>query len=130
MQDRNTPSQTDQLSTPDKPSGLRVRIALSVGLCLVASLAPLFLEIARYSEGESRVAEMIGALGGLLALAVLTFPAGIVPVLLCWLLVRNGIATPSEGVAAVMPVFIAVGYLQWFVLVPKFVRRGSKAASR
>lgn len=130
MQDRNTPSQTDQLSTPDKPSWRRFRIALYVGLCLVASLAPLFLEIARYPDGESRVAEMIGALGGLLALAVLTFPAGIVPVLLCWLLVWNGIATPSEGVAAVVPVFIAVGYLQWFVWIPKFVRRGSKAASR
>lgn len=130
MQDRNTPSQTDQLSTPDKPSGRRVRIALYVGLCLVASLVPLFLESARAPGGESGVAETLGAVGGLVALAVLTFPAGIVPVLLCWLLVWNGIATPSEGVAAVMPVFIAVGYLQWFVLVPKFVRRGSKAASR
>lgn len=130
MQDRNTPPLTDSLSTPDKPSGRRFRIALYVGLCLVASLAPMFLEIARYPDGESRVAEMIGALGGLLALAVLTFPAGIVPVLLCWLLVWNGIATPSEGVAAMVPVFIAVGYLQWFVWIPKFVRRGSKATSR
>lgn len=94
MQDRNTPPQTDLLSTPDKPFGRRVRIALYVGLCLVASLAPLFLEIARYPEGESRAAEMIGALGGLLALAVLTFPAGFVPVVLWWLLV--GVASPRR----------------------------------
>lgn len=130
MQDRNTPPQTDLFSTPDKPSGRRVRIALYVGLCLVVSLVPLVLEIAHYPDGESRVAEMLGAFGGLLALAVLTFPAGIVPVFLWWLQVWNGIATPSEGVAGVMPVFIAVGYLQWFVWIPRLARRGSKAASR
>lgn len=130
MQDRNTQFQTDQLSTPGQPPGRRVRIALYVGLCLVASLVPLFLESARAPDGDSGVAEMMGAFGGLLALAVLTFPAGIVPVLLWWLLVWNGIATPFEGVGALTPVFIAVGYLQWFVLVPKLARRGSKAASR
>lgn len=130
MQDRNPPPQTEQLSTPDKPSGRRVRIALYVGLCLVASLVPLFLESARAPDGDSGVAEMMGAFGGLLALAVLTFPVGIVPVLLWWLLVWNGIATPFEGVGALLPVFIAVGYLQWFVLVPRLARRGSKAPSR
>lgn len=130
MQDRSTPSQTDLLSIPDKSSGRRVRIALYVGLCLVASLVPLFLESARAPDGESGVAEAISAFGGLLALAVLTFPAGFVPVVLWWLLVGSGIATPSEGVATLMPVFIAAGYLQWFVWIPKFVRRGSKAASR
>ncbi|MBT9553921.1 MAG: hypothetical protein IV088_24010 [Hydrogenophaga sp.] len=130
MQDSNTPLRTDPVATPEKPSGRRVRIALYVGLCLVVSLAPMVLEIARYPDGESRVAEMLGAFGGLLALAVLTFPAGVVAVFLWWLLVWNGIATPSEGVAAVVPVFIAVGYLQWFVWIPKFVRRGSKADSR
>lgn len=130
MQDCNTPSQTDSLAAPDKPSGRRVRITLYVGLCFVTALIPLFLESARSPDGESGVVELTGALGGLLALAVLTFPAGFVPVLLWWLLVWSGIATPSEGVAAVMPVFIAAGYLQWFVWIPKFVRRGSKAASR
>ena len=130
MQDRNTPPQTDLLSTPDKPSGRRVRIALYVGLCLVAALVPLFLESARAPDGDSGVAEMMGAFGGLLALAVLTFPAGVVAVPLWWLLVGNGIATPSEGVAGVMPVFTVAGYLQWFVWIPKFVRRGSKEASR
>ncbi|MDQ7746271.1 hypothetical protein [Hydrogenophaga pseudoflava] len=130
MHDRDTLSQTDQLSTLHKPRGRRVRIALYVGLCLVASLVPLFLESARAPHGDSGVAEMLGAIGGLLALAVLTFPAGVVAVPLWWLLVWNGIATPSEGVAAVMPVFTVAGYLQWFVLVPKLARRGSKAASR
>lgn len=126
----NSLPQTSPLATLEKPPGRRVRIALYVGLCLVASLVPLFLESARAPDGDNGVAEMMGAFGGLLALAVLTFPAGIVPVLLWWLLVWNGIATPSEGVAGVMPVFIAVGYLQWFVLVPKLARRGSKAALR
>lgn len=130
MQDRNTPPLTDSLAALEKPSGRRVRIALYVGLCLVASLVPLFLEAARSPDADSGVAGTIGAFGGLLALAVLTFPAGFVPVFLWWLLVWNGIATPSEGVAAVMPVFIAAGYLQWFVWIPKLARRGSKAASR
>lgn len=130
MQDSNAQLQADPVATPDKPYGRRVRIALYVGLCLVVSLVPMVLEIARYPDGESHVAEMLDAIGGLLALAVLTFPAGVVAVPLWWLLVWNGIATPSEGVATVVPVFIAVGYLQWFVWIPKFVRRGSKAASR
>lgn len=122
--------QTSPLAALEQPRGHRVRIALYVGLCLVASLVPLFLESARAPDGDSGVAEMLGAIGGLLALAVLTFPAGVVAVPLWWLLVGNGIATTSEGVAAVMPVFTAAGYLQWFVWIPKYVRRGSKAASR
>lgn len=126
----NSLPQTSPLATLEQPRGRRVRVALYVGLCLVVSLAPMVLEIARYPDGASRVAEMLGAIGGLLALAVLTFPAGVVAVPLWWLLVGNGIATPSEGVAAVMPVFTAAGYLQWFVLLPKLARRVSKSASR
>lgn len=126
----NSLPQTSPLATLEQPRGRRLRIALYVGLCLVVSLAPMVLEIARYPDGASRVAEMLGAIGGLLALAVLTFPAGVVAVPLWWLLVWNGIATPSEGVVAVMPVFTVAGYLQWFVWIPKYVRRGSKAASR
>lgn len=129
MQDSNTPLEINPVATPERPSGRRVRLALYVGLCLVASLAPLIFESARHTSGESGAAETIGAFVGMFALAVLTFPAGVVPVLLWWLLVRSGVATPSEGVAVLMPVFIAAGYLQWFVWIPKFVRRRSKVAS-
>lgn len=129
MQNRNTPPQTDSLVATGKPSGHRVRIVWYFVLCVAASLVPLALEIAHYPALESDGAEVVRALGGLLALAVLTFPAGFVPAVLWWLLIVPGIATPFEGVAALLPVFIALGYMQWFVWIPKFMSRSSKTAS-
>lgn len=123
MQNRNTPPQTDSLVATGKPSGRRVRIVWYVVLCVAASLVPLALQIANYPAWESDGIEFVRSLGGLLALAVLTFPVGFVPVLLWMLLVVPGIATPFEGVAALFPVFIVMGYLQWFVWIPRFVRR-------
>lgn len=130
MQNSSTPPQTDSLVATGKPSGHRVRIVWYFVLCVAASLVPLALEIAHYPALESDGAEVVRALGGLLALAVLTFPAGFVPAVLWWLLITPGIATPLEGVAALLPAFLAVGYMQWFVWIPKFVLRNSRTASR
>lgn len=130
MQIRNISPPTDSLVAAAKPSGRRVRIVWYVVLCVAASLVPLALQIANYPALKSDGIDFVRSLGGLLALAVLTFPVGFVPVCLWLLLVVPGIATPFEGVAALSPVFIALGYMQWFVWIPKFARPHSTTASR
>lgn len=109
-----------------------MRIVVYVLLCVAASLAPQFLAFLDYPVVESDGAnittalEALRALGGLLALAVLTFPAGIVPVLLWFPLVRSGLAPPFEAIAALLPLFTFLGYKQWFVWIPRFVLRNAK----
>ncbi|MGM9424695.1 hypothetical protein [Hydrogenophaga sp. MI9] len=126
----NTPPRTDQLVTPDGLPGHRLRVVFYVLLCVAASLIPPVLEIANYPALESETLDFVRALGGLLALAILTLPVGIVPIALWVLLVMQGIATPFEAVGALLPVFVFLGYKQWFVWIPKLALRRSKAAPR
>ncbi|MCB4366673.1 hypothetical protein KIH07_23300 [Hydrogenophaga taeniospiralis] len=129
MQNLDTPSRTDQLVAPDKKlPGRRIRIVFYVFLCLAASLVPHVLALAQYPTLEGDGADVIRALGGLLALAVLTFPVGVVAVLLWIPLVTSGVASPFEAVSGLLPLFVFLGYKQWFVWIPKFVLRNSKAA--
>ncbi|MFP8780485.1 hypothetical protein [Hydrogenophaga sp. RWCD_12] len=130
MKALDTSPQNDQLVAPDKRPGRRLRVALYVLLCVAASLVPPALELANYPALESGALDFVRALGGLLALAVLTFPVGIVPVALWVLMVIPGIATPFEAVGALLPVFAFLGYKQWFVWIPKLVQRRSKTDSR
>ena len=126
----NTPPRTDQLVTPDGLPGYRLRVVFYVLLCVAASLIPPVLEIANYPALESEALDFVRALGGLLALAILTLPVGIVPIALWVLLVMQGIATPFEAVGALLPVFVFLGYKQWFVWIPKLALRRSQAAPR
>lgn len=130
MKSLDTPPRTDELVAPDKRPGRRLRVVFYVLLCVAASLVPPALELANYPALESEALDFVRALGGLLALAVLTFPVGIVPVALWALMVIPGIATPFEGIGVLLPVFAFLGYKQWFVWIPKLVQRRSKAASR
>ena len=130
MKSLDTPPRTDELVAPDKRRGRRLRVVFYVLLCVAASLVPPALELANYPALESEVLDFVRALGGLLALATLTFPVGIVPIALWVLLVMPGLATPFEAIGVLLPVFAFLGYKQWFVWIPKLVQRRSKAASR
>lgn len=130
MKALETPPRTDQRVAPDKLPGRRLRVVFYVLLCVAASLVPPLLEIANYPALESEALDFVRALGGLLALAILTFPVGIVPIALWVLMVMQGIATPFEAIGVLLPVFAFLGYKQWFVWIPKLALRRSKAASR
>lgn len=133
MQHHPTPSPANSRPAPERAPGRRVRIVVYVLLCVAASLVPQFLAFIDYPVVESDSAnittalEALRALGGLLALAVLTFPAGVVPVLLWIPLVRSGLAPPFEAIAGLLPLFAFLGYKQWFVWIPRFVLRHAKA---
>lgn len=134
MKNLYTPPKSKLVSTLEPSAGRRVRIFLYVVLCIAAAHIPLVLELANYpaSDAESAAVLLGRALGGLLVLAIFTFPAGFVPALCWWLIVvwpQTSIATPAGGVLLLSPLFIAVGYLQWFVWVPRFVLRNSSAFS-
>ncbi len=57
--------------------------------------------------------------------AALTFPLGLVAQLLTLPLIYAGIATPAEAIVVMSPVYAALGYFQWYVLLPRLY--GSKS---
>lgn len=132
MQHHQTPSPTNSRPASESSPRRRVRIVVYVLLCVAASLVPQFLAFIDYPVVESDSAnvttalEALRALGGLLALAVLTFPAGVVPVLFWILLVRSGLAPANEAIAGLLPLFAFLGYKQWFVWIPQLVLRHAK----
>jgi len=57
-----------------------------------------------------------------LAIAVLTYPLGVVGSLLSAGLILSGMLTPLEALLLATPVFAILGQLQWFWLLPKIYR--------
>jgi hypothetical protein len=55
---------------------------------------------------------------------MLTYPAGLLG-LLSWILWAKGIATPSEAVFIQGLVSAAMGLLQWYVVLPRVLRRAA-----
>jgi len=57
---------------------------------------------------------------------VLSYPAGVLVTLLSFIPIYMGIATMAEGVVLSMPLYMALGYVQWYRLVPKYVSGRSR----
>jgi len=60
---------------------------------------------------------------GFHALAMLTYPAGVLGTLVWLLIIYSGFATPTEALLVAGPVSLVAGYLQWFVVVPRIFSR-------
>jgi hypothetical protein len=97
---------------------LNLRRRTYVILCLVACVTPLALisfDLVPVSDG------LLAAVGNL-AVSVLTYPAGVVGTIAFYALIFLGLATPTEAVLCVAPLYIGAGYFQWYVLIPKHFR--------
>lgn len=62
-------------------------------------------------------------IAGNLFAAALTHPAGLIAQGLSLPLVYMGIASQEEALALCAPIYAFAGYLQWYVLLPRFLRR-------
>ena len=96
-----------------KLSALRLLAAAWLGLCL-AALGFAFVQRQIHDMDIAYTYFML----------FLTFPAGLL-VALFLALISVGVSLPGgfAGALVTWPLFVALGYLQWFVLLPKAVRR-------
>jgi hypothetical protein len=85
-----------------------------VTLCTLAWLVPLAI-----AAVQAPVPEPILVFFGMQVVALLTYPAGVVGILIAMSAIFFGIATPIESLVFFSPVSFAIGYLQWFVVVPR-----------
>ena len=60
---------------------------------------------------------------GFQSLAVLTYPAGVLGILVSLPPIYSGFVTPTEALLIAGPIAIAAGYLQWFVVIPRIFSR-------
>ncbi len=98
-----------------------------VALCLLACLAPLPILFGLFAwhwpdGAEPYVSDAVAATWGTLAMAVLTYPLGALVALVFLVPPYMGWLTPTEALLAVAPLYALCGYLQWYVLVPRWLR--------
>lgn len=96
-----------------------------VTLCALAWLAPpaiAALQAAVPGFGTAIPEEVLVAIG-MQAVALLTYPAGVVGMLAALTAIFFGIATPIESLVIPGPISLAAGYLQWFVVIPRLFGR-------
>jgi len=95
-----------------------------LALCAAACAVPILAELAQLSLGTPLPGpENVYVAAGLLLLAVLSYPAGVIGTLAAVTTMWAGILTPAEAVVLATPLFAGAGYLQWYVLLPGFFRR-------
>ena len=58
-----------------------------------------------------------------LVAAVLTYPLGVLGQLISLPLIYFGLATTTEALAVAGPVVALLGYVQWYVLLPRLAKR-------
>lgn len=80
-----------------------------------------------YEDPRTGVSEMpLYLTGAKLLVWLLTHPAGILAQAVSIPLTYTGIATQSEAFILSLPIAVALGYIQWYVIVPKYLRREQK----
>jgi hypothetical protein len=56
---------------------------------------------------------------------VLTYPAGVIGSIVSFITLFFGILTPTEAFLLTTPLYIAAGYIQWYVVIPKYFKEKS-----
>ncbi len=100
--------------------------------CTWACLSPVALAVIRivFDAPASVPAQddaMFAILGTLMA-GLFTYPTGIVGTIASGVAVYFGLVTPTESVLLATPLYVAAGYFQWYVLIPRYFRGGAVAA--
>ena len=108
---------------------IRLRPGVYIALCLLGPIIPLAaIFISFFPPGGPPPQEQLLTSIGLFYLSVLSYPLGAAGTVCYFGLVFSGIATPTEGLLFSTPVFVAFGYFQWFVWLPKAFRASRRAA--
>jgi hypothetical protein len=65
----------------------------------------------------------------LFLMTVLTYPAGAIGSIVTFITLFFGILTPTEAFLLTTPLYIAAGYIQWYVVIPKYFKEKNTAAN-
>jgi hypothetical protein len=88
-------------------------------------VAIVLLGVAALASAAGVTGNDIYLVSGTFFVATLTYPTGLVAQLVALPLLYLGIATPAETLALCSPLYALAGYLQWYVFVPRLIRRSS-----
>jgi len=111
---------------------LNLRRRTYIVFCVLACVIPLafvFLQFALdVPPSISSNDDTLFAAAGSFAVSVLTYPAGLVGTIACFVMITSGLVTPTEAVLLAAPLYIGAGYFQWYVLIPRHFRASSNSA--
>jgi hypothetical protein len=97
-------------------------------ICILFSLLPaivVFMESVlpdlglNFSIFPKEYSHLVGTLNTFLSM-VLTYPAGAVGTIVSLITIYFGILTSEEAFLLTTPLYIAAGYFQWYVMIPKY----------
>ena len=87
---------------------------------ILSAVAPLVFAVATdMTSGRATSSDAAFASVGALFLAVLSYPMGVVGTLCVAGLQMTNLVTPTESVALCAPIFLALGHLQWYLVIPR-----------
>jgi hypothetical protein len=111
-----------------------LRLRTYLFFCAWACVSPVALVLVRLASGATAPGssrdDMIFALLGTFMASLFTYPSGVVGTIVSCAAVWFGWVTPAESVLLATPVYVAAGYLQWYVLIPGYFRPGAGARIR
>jgi hypothetical protein len=102
--------------------------------CAWACLSPIALVLLQHAFGAPASApssdDTMFALLGTFMASLFTFPSGVVGTIASGGAVYLGWVTPSESVLLATPIYVGAGYLQWYVLIPRYFGAGAGSRAR
>jgi hypothetical protein len=103
-------------------SSFKLRPRTYIVLCVLVCVFPIWVVLSQFFLGVprsiSRNDDLLFALLGTFAAAVLTYPTGVLATIASYVPVYFRWLTWTEAVLLAAPIYIATGYLQWYVLKP------------
>ena len=97
-----------------------------IALCAFACVSPIAVVVVPMAFGiraqvsSSGVADILLALLGSFVASILTYPFGAIATVVSCLPIYFGLLTATEALLLATPLYIACGYLQWYVLIPNY----------
>jgi hypothetical protein len=104
--------------------------ATYLALCIFVCFLPVLIAYVdtAYPELGLNISIFLGdyyslvSLLGQLLMTVLTYPAGVIGTIVSYITIFFGILTPTEAFLLTTPLYIAAGYIQWYVVMPKYFK--------
>ena len=100
---------------------LRMKRWLYFALGAFACIAPIAVDLlqAIVPALRSDLRDIVFVSAGFQSLAVLTYPAGILGVIVSLATIYLGLLTPAEALLLAGAISLTLGYLQWYVVIPR-----------
>jgi len=106
-----------------------VRARTYIIYCAWACVSPVALALLRIAFGAPASVpaqdDLMFALLGTFMAGLFTYPSGVVGTIVSCAAVYGIHLKPTESVLLAAPLYVAAGYFQWYVLIPRYFRGGA-----